>query len=936
MTNPLFLVDPITFKVTKTEDPNPWENYTRKFLDRVKQNIEKQITGKNTIESLKILNDEIVKLLDSEDCEWSKIPSDTRFPGFFSSLADHAIATSAVGVAIAAELWNKGVDLATGYGGSELAELLKDKKGLIEVVRTLCLLHDSGKPLFDHKEGTRKAVKGLLSQIGFGELASDLAVSASKHHYGAESEPEYYPKTKVEWIVAYADKVAVQDRVFAGKIIDVAVQPLRWLGSHVDDVNRQKILQLADFIEKFDEEAGAKNKEGECEGIKKIFPLDYECFKKLDSELLNVKERLGEDVRLALILLEGAGIQGYVTKSSSARHLVGRGSLVEVATRLAAKELEDMLAPESVIYVTSGSIFAIVPSSELSQIVDSLNKRFGEVVGGGIGLKGCKSPEEVSFNLFELKTGPKFTWSNWEKEKSLSKIGRRNFGEFYTILNNTISLLDVASGKSDLAVPAEEICSICFEEVALPKNDPDVLNVVNSLPNDEKEGYRAGAVCLKVDQHRMSLWKDIGKFLIIEFGEKAHIYLPEREPSEEVKNSPMYEIMKMVRGILEEKLNNEYKELAAGFPGSVSFGKIKSWDLLGFQSEYALKGKGIPEEGELGVSDVAFIRGDGDNFGLIKSAMNNLTLYRKVSKIFKEVIQRSIAKALSEVIIHQLKLYSEKYCSDIESKDLKLPSKLYLPFDIVYFGGDDFFLVLDAGFIFTFLQAFRDSVLDVLGPRRQKYDKREDENLSVFPLGVSLGVVVAPSKAPVHGTLGALGALEHYSKRYSKRKQKLDGGKIAFGSEISVALERFTTIPSKEFVKEIYEPKDFGKMTRICTTAWPLLGDEIFSNNSTKGKPLPLVKLMKMLLEQYGIRSNNVAEFYKIEALNEEEIKLRMKFKAARLDKNRPEREGYNLLADNLTVKEEDCIKFRHRDVANAMKIIKDNPLLLSTERSSP
>ncbi len=928
----LFLVDPITFKITKKEDPNPWENYTRKFLNRVKQNIEKQIAGKSTIERLEILNDEIVKLLDSEDCEWSQIPSDTRFPGFFSSLSDHAIATSAVGVAIAAELWNKNVDLASEYGNRELADLLKERKGIIEVVRTLCLLHDSGKPSSNHREGTKKAVEELLSQIGFGALATDLAVSASRHHYGKESDPEHDPKTKVEWIVAYADKVAVQDRTFAGKIIDVAVQPLKWLGSHVDAENREKILELADFIEKFDEKK-VKNEKGECEGIKTIFPLDYSCFKKLDSELLNVKERLGEDIHLALILLEGAGIQGYVTKSSSARHLVGRGSLVEVATRLAAKELEEMLAPESVIYVTSGSMFAIVPPSELTQIVESLNKKFREVVRGGIGLKSCTSPEEVSFSLFELKTGPKFTWSNWEKEKSLPRIARRNFGEFYTILNNTISVLDTTAEKSDLAVPAEEICSICFEEQALPENDPNVQSVLKYLPDDEKEGYRAGAICLNVDQHRTNLWRDIEKFLIIEFGEEVHVYLPEKEPSEEVKNSPMYEIMRMVRDILEKKLNTEYKELVAGFSGSVLFKKVKSWDLLGFQSEYALKGEAVPEEGELGVSDVAFIKGDGDNFGLIKSAMNNLTLYRKVSKIFKEVIQKSIAIALSEVIIHQLKLYSAKYRSDIPPKDLKLPSNLYLPFDVVYFGGDDFFLVLDAGFIFTFLQAFRDSILDVLGPRRQRYDKRMEENLSVFPLGVSLGVVVAPSKAPVHGTLSSLNALEHYSKKYSKSKQKFENDKTAFGSEISVALERFTTIPSKEAVKEIYEPKDFGKMTRIYTTAWPLLGEGIFSDNSTKGNPLSLVKLMKMLLE-HGVRSNNVAEFYRFETLNEEEIKLRIKFKAARLDKKRPEREGYDHLAKNLTLREDDCIKFRHRDIANAMKIIKDNPLLLlPTER---
>ncbi|MGQ9720802.1 MAG: Cas10/Cmr2 second palm domain-containing protein [Candidatus Jordarchaeum sp.] len=931
MTSPLFLVDPITFKITKTEDPNVWENCTCKFLDRVKQNVEKQITGKNTIDRLTILNNEMVKLLDSEDCEWSKIPSDTRFPGFFSSMSDHSLATSAVGVAIAAELWNKKVDLASEYGDSELAELLKSRKGVIEVVRTLCLLHDSGKPSYDHEEGTRKAVEDLLSRIGFGKLASDLAISASRHHYGKDSKNP--PKTRVEWIVAYADKVAVQDRVFAGKIIDVAVQPLRWLGGHVDAGNRQKIFQLVDFFERYDEKVGEKNKDEELKEIKKIFPLDYKCLRDLDSELLNVKERLGEDVHLALILFEGAGIQGYVTKSSSARHLVGRGSLVELATRLVAKKLEEILAPESIIYVASGSMFAIVPPSELTQIVELLNKSFGEIVKGGISLKGCKSPDEVSFNLFELKTGPKFTWINWEKEKSLSRIERRNFGEFYTILNNIISVLDVAAvKKSDLAVSADEICPICFEEKSLPKDDPSVLDVMKYLPADEKEEYRAGNICLNVDRHRNNL-KNLEKFLIIEFNKgRASVYLPEKEHPDDVKNSPIYEIIRMVSSILDEKLNTKYRELTEGFSGSVSFRKVASWDLLGFQSEYALKGEEVPEEGELGGSDVAFIKGDGDNFGLIKSAMNSLTLYRKVSKIFKEVIQKSIAEALSEVIIHQLKLYSEKYRSDITSENLKLPSKLHLPFDMVYFGGDDFFLVLDAGFIFTFLQAFRNAILDVLGKRKQSYDKQEDENLSIFPLGVSLGVVVAPSKAPIHGTISALNALEHNSKKFSKYKQKVEDGKVVFGGEISVALERFTTIPSEESVNEIYEPKDFGKMTRIHITSWPLLGEGIFSDSSTKEDTLSFVKLMKKLLEEYGIRSNSVAEFFRFETLNEKEIKLRIKFKAARLDKRRPEREGYNLLANNLTIKEDDLIKFRHRDIANAMKIIKDNPLLLPKE----
>jgi hypothetical protein len=868
----------------------------------------------------------MVKLLDSDECEWSKIPSDTRFPGFFSSMSDHALATSAVGVAIAVELYNKGVDLAGEYDG-EMAELLKTRRGVIEVVRTLCLLHDSGKPSTKHTENTKKAVEEILSKIGFGKLATDLAESASRHHYDKDSERP--PRTKVEWVVAYADKVAVQDRTFAGKILGVAVQPLRWLGDHVDASNKQKIYQLADFIERFGNDT--KIDIGKVpDEIKKILPLDYKFFKEtLDSELLNVRERLSEDIKLALILFEGAGIQGYVRKSSSARHLVGRSSLVEVATRLAAKSLEDMLAPESIIYVTSGSVFAIVPPSELHQVVDTLNKGFEDVVKGGISLKCCKSAEDVSFSLFELKTGPKFTWANWKEESKFSRIERRNFGEFYTILNNTISVLDHKVGGS-LMIPAGKICSICFEEKALPENDLGILDVIKRLPEDEREGYKAGAVCLNVDQHRMKLKEKLAGSFEIEFkGEEADVTLRGKVAPEDVKNSPIFMITEAMSNILRDKLNAEHKDLIGEFSGrSIVFENAKSWNFLGLESEYALEGKGVPEKEEMvpGVSDVAFIGGDGDNFGLIKSAMNNLTLYRKVSKIFKEVMQDSVAKALSEVIIYQLRLYSQSYRPD---KKLEPPAKLYLPFDMVYFGGDDFLLVLDAGFVFIFLKAFRDAILDRLGSRKQNYEKRDGENLSVFSLGVSLGVVVAPNRAPIHGTLSALSILESKAKKLSKHRQKVENNKPVFGGEISVALERFTTIPTKEFVEENYKAKDFGGTTKICSTSWPLLGADIFSDSPKDGQPLPLINLTKKLLEEHEIRSNNVAEFARIETPSEEEIKLQIRFKAARMDEKRPEREGYRLLANNLTVKEDDCIKFRHGDIANAMRIVKESPLLL-------
>nr|MDO8080286.1 hypothetical protein [Candidatus Freyarchaeota archaeon] len=940
MVTSILLVDPITFKIKRIEDPNVWQNYTNKFLNTVTSRVKDSLGGKSPTEKLKIINDNVFELLDSGESEWEKIPSDRDFPGFFSSMADNAIATSAVGVAIAVELFNK-VDLASEYSGKEMAELLGNRKGIIEVVRTLCLLHDAGKPSDYPAEKTKEAVWQFLTNLGFKELASELAESASRHYY--EGGGTFSPKTKVEWIVAYAKRVAEQDRTFTGRLLSVVGQPLRWLHDQVEASDKEKVKQLADVVEKLGDR-NIKNKTDEWEKVKEILPLDYDYIEKQNKELMNPSEKLGVDIKLALILLEGAGIQGYVTKSSSARHLVGRGSLVEVATRLAAKELEDMLAPESIIYVTSGSMFALVPPSELPKIVDALNKKFEEVVEGGISLKCCKSAEGISFNLFELKTGPKFTWANWEKESNLSRIGRRNFGEFYTILNNTISVLDGKVGECDQSIPAGEICSICFEERAVPENDPKIVRVRKRLPEDEREGYKSGVVCLNVDQHRMNLKDNLTNLLMLKFNGRASVTLPiDKSAPEEVTNSPICKITSGLKKFLEGTLNSEkYENLIAEFAGkSVIFESVKSWSLIGRQSEYALKRKTVSknEEEKGAVFDIAFIMGDGDNFGLLKSAMNNLTLYRKVSKIFYDVIQNSIARALSEVILHQLKLYAESYRGSnlTLNKSMTLPGTftLELPFDFVYYGGDDFLFVLDAGFIFIFLKAFREAVLDSLGSRKQNYDKPEDGNLSIFPLGISFSVVVAPNKAPIHGTLSALKTLEIKAKEFSKRRQRIENNKLAFGGEISVALERFTTIPSKEFVNENYNPKNFGEITKICNTAWPLLGGEIFSDNTSKeNTTIPLIKLVKMLQEK-KLKANNVAVFARVEIANERELKLRIKYKAARMKEKSPEQEGYKLLADNLTLKEDDCVKFRHRDIANVMRIIYDNPLLLPMEGDS-
>nr|MDO8098755.1 HD domain-containing protein [Candidatus Njordarchaeota archaeon] len=954
MSTPLIVVDPITFKVSKIDDPKSWENYTYKFLKKVTDEASELVKGdSDNIKRLKIINNKMVELLSKppEECEWASVPSDSRFPGFFSSLADHALATSTIGVAIAVECLNKKVDLSSEYVGKELFDLLKSRAGAIEVVRLLCLLHDSGKPFYDHVEQTRKAVEDFLSKLGFGGLASEMGEAASKHHYGVGAEQR--PETRLEWVVAYADKVAVQDRIFTGKILTAkefgkAIQPLRWLRSRVDAREIVKAQQLAEALEKTKDDTEVSSDSSDWRGLKDILPLDYKHTVELDQQLQGVANNLGVEIKLALIPLEGAGIQGFVSKSSAARHLVGRSSLVEVATIAARKEIEEALAPESVIYATSGSVLALVSSSELPVIVARANEKFRDFTKKGMALKGCKEAENVSFSLFELKNGPGFAWKG---KATLSVVGKRNFGELYTILNNTIEVLTEGAQSSVVkALGVNDTCSICFEEEALSEEDPEVVEVRRSLPEDEREGFSPGVICLNVERHRMNLRDNLQKLLVIGFDKKVTVALPEigrtvsSETAEKIESSPKYRLMRSVRESLEKILNEECnRSLVARLSEKlIMFRGVASWNELGKQSKDALQPKEKKEE----IYDVAFIKGDGDNFGLVKSSMSNITLYRKVSKMFEDTIQNSIAKALAEVIVKQLKLHhrEEQGVRSTPSNPQKVvaPEFLTMPFDVLYFGGDDFMLVLDAGFTFIFLDAFRKAIIERLGSRRENYEKGEGENLSILPLGISLGVVVAPNRAPVHGTLNALNELEGKAKKLSKQKQRKVDGSSIFGADICVAFQRFTTIPSKEFVNELYRERPMGDKIKFSMTAWPRLGSKIFGGQgSSKNTLTPLVKLTRMLLKG-GLNANNVARAVGIE-LREEEAKLRIRYKAARMGKERSEREAYKQLAENLVDRElpaklereatsgerEPNIKFQYRDVADVMKIIYDNESLL-------
>ncbi|MEM2865313.1 MAG: hypothetical protein QXR65_08645, partial [Candidatus Bathyarchaeia archaeon] len=101
MMEELTLVDPLTFEIKKVPYRDSWKQYTYRFLNEAVQEIRGELKGKDDVGKLKIICDYLVEELPRS--YWSEIPAQNSFPGFFSSLADHAIATSTICVALAVE-----------------------------------------------------------------------------------------------------------------------------------------------------------------------------------------------------------------------------------------------------------------------------------------------------------------------------------------------------------------------------------------------------------------------------------------------------------------------------------------------------------------------------------------------------------------------------------------------------------------------------------------------------------------------------------------------------------------------------------------------------------------------------------------------------------------------------------------------------------------
>ena len=778
----LFKVDPITFE--KHAIPDEENKAYTELISKIDESIIDEIkTRQNNIHKLKEFNDFVYKSL-VEDRLWESIPSDTRFPGYFSSLADHALATASIAVPLAVEVFRKGFDFASEYDNKELKEILSEKngRGVVEVIRLLSLLHDVGKhPPREHYIRTREHVKKILDSVGLKIISETLAKSASRHHYRYDIDEEFKPKTKLEWIVAFADKISsTRKRGISGEFTRL-LEPYKWLLEKDDSEKVRRIVEFIECIKSYNINKIENFINDEL--IYTTIPINFGKIKGIDNKIFNAS-RIVDDAKLGVLCIEVAGIGKFITASDYRKYISGASALIDDALNEAKKEIERMLCPECIVYAKGGSLLAIIPPSYFEEIKERICRIFEERTK----VVNLKLPKSVEFELWELKYGPRiYKVEDADVETSLKLAEKRNFGGVVSLVVDSLETTEEAGDPE--AIRVGEVCPVCHEYRR---------SECEHLIDDKKE-----KVC---ERCHLAIEEDKK---LREEKEIIHINLEKEQPEVEVvamesKPDVSYiRILRKVREVLKRKLRNNpiVAEFKLRGVNRINFAPVKTWDCIGRQH----LGKDYSKECDE-VYNIAFIKGDGDNFGKIKGSMPSITLYKQISKLFEDVIEGSIAEALSEVMIKQLEVRLKK--------DVKESLTLELPFDVVFVGGDDFLVLIDAAFIFVFLKAFRESLQRRLGERRDKFDKKENEPLSIIPLGVSMGVAVVKNRMPIKSILDVLDDLLRRSKQRSKSES--DG----FGGEIFVSMKKFESIPTKNEVEKAFNGT-------IKYTQFPMSGGEL-------------------------------------------------------------------------------------------------------------
>ena len=819
------------------------------------QKIKERLTKK--FSSLKDLNDWLLEQIENH-CD--DLPADTRFPGFFTSLSDHAVLTSAIAVAIALDLAKKGVDFSLDCQGEfseRFSKLLKNEKDLKEVVRCASLLHDIGKhPPREHYIRTEKYAREILDLAGFSDISYDLSKLAARHHYGQNYPEDYRPRTKIEWIVAIADKTSVLERIVFSRN-RALVEVYSWLlelgekERKLTDEDKENIHELIEYL---------KGERTEIDPL--LVPVDLDKLQSIDRLVFNPKEVFGEEPRIGILCLEIAGIQKFITGSDFRKYVSGASALLENVLKDVENYLKNLLAKESVIYAKGGALLAIVPSSYYEEIKNNILRLFRKRTA--VVLPKLPPKKVFAYRIDELKYGPRICQENE------NLVCKRNFG---SVVSRTLNFLEVEEDLDlEMKIPIDSICKSCYE-------------------------YE-GEILTKIEEEEIKVCKRCN--LVLEEHKKTKESLLLSVELEELKIENLdnleNETWRAIARRFKEKLSKN-----KAIPGLLSkgvkklvFKSVETWNYLGRQHFSPLG------ENTMGVYDVAFVKGDGDNFGKIKENSTSPALYRQISHLFERVIEHSIVEGFSDILIKEIEILNE--ILELKRKRGEKIESIYeleIPFDTIYIGGDDFLVLMDAAYIFTFLKAYRGKVQEILGKRKSSYEKEAYKPLSIFPLGVSIGVAIVKNRAPIASTISTLNSMVKKAKEKSKSDSR------PFGSEIYIYLQKFDQIPTEN---EVNSYKDY--------TSFPMNGEEFEE----------FVENLKFFVSK-NVSPNWIRRvFGKEKPENYIEACINLLFKMARTDKNSSEFEVLKRLYE-LHGKFElaEAIKYKHIDISDAIRVLTEN-----------
>ncbi|MHA1470739.1 MAG: Cas10/Cmr2 second palm domain-containing protein, partial [Candidatus Asgardarchaeia archaeon] len=343
--------------------------------------------------------------------------------------------------------------------------------------------------------------------------------------------------------------------------------------------------------------------------------------------------------------------------------------------------------------------------------------------------------------------------------------------------------------------------------------------------------------------------------------------------------------------------------LSVFFGFGAKAGYVRTWDELGKLSYMLSKIEEVTHP------EIALIKGDGDNFGTVKALMSSIATYKQISRLFSEISIEGVAYGFANVILMSLNEYAENYFKYIDT--------IYLPFDVLYIGGDDLTLLLDAGFVFSFIKYLHEFLIQRVGLQKTGDYHKDRDNISALSpinLGYSLGISIFPNNMPLYMALYTTNELESMAKKKSKKRN------IKHGGTITVAFQRFIGIPSKHIIHDIYGPKNGN----IKLTAWPRSYDELFDRR--KG----ILPKIKQLLA-HDISANKILRFIKVDDIDADEIKLKINYAAARMSKSRQDEASLlRELARFSFIILDDILSFQLRDIVDIMRTVHENERLLA------